>query len=406
MAGARRVVITAPWGRNTGGAENYLLTFLRHVDRERIAPTVVFLQAGPFPRQVAALHVPTEVIPAGRLRELGRFLATVRSLSSLLRSERPDLVVNWTEKSHVYGAPAAIMAGLGSRVVWFQHGLPDGHWLERLATLLPAQSVGCCSLAASAAQAHLRPTRSTFTVYPGVEPPEHMASERREALRQRVNIPIGRPVVGIVARLERWKGQLHLLRALALMRDAGAPVHGLIVGGDALGRSPDYVEALHRTTRDLGLGGLVTFTGQVPSALPYIELMDVLVNLSVGEPFGIVLIEAMSLGIPVVAVARAGPSEIVVPECSGLLLASSEPEEIARALQRLMADAGLRERLGAEGRRRFTERFTARRMAADLTASLERLCGRPETSSSWSGRRAPGQAAHLQEGKDGAADRW
>jgi glycosyltransferase involved in cell wall biosynthesis len=103
--------------------------------------------------------------------------------------------------------------------------------------------------------------------------------------------------------------------------------------------------------------------------------MDLLVNASDHEPFGIVLLEAMAQGVPVLAVADAGPREIVVPGESGLLVPSSRPEALAEALRPLLTDPELRLRLGRGGRDRVRERFTAEQMADRLQSKLEGLAG-------------------------------
>jgi glycosyltransferase involved in cell wall biosynthesis len=144
-------------------------------------------------------------------------------------------------------------------------------------------------------------------------------------------------------------------------------VHGLIVGGNAWNLSPGYERELHDLALGLGLSESVTFTGQVEDALPYIAAMDVLVNASAEEPFGIVLVEAMALGVPVVAVDAGGPREIVENGRTGILVSQPSHEELARALEHLLRDAPWRRSLGEAGRARFHASFGA----AAMTIALE-----------------------------------
>src|SRR5262245_60605087 len=184
-----KVVITMPLATRSGGAENVLWTFLQRVDRRRIEPAVIFLDDGPFVDEVASLGVESVPLPAGRLRDVRRFATTTRRLARLMRKNEPDLVLNWTTKSQLYGGLAAAVAGMSDRVLWWQHGLPDGHWLDRLATLLPSRAIGCCSRAAAEAQATIRPRRSTFVVLPGVDAPH--GGGVVDGLRQQLSIPEG-----------------------------------------------------------------------------------------------------------------------------------------------------------------------------------------------------------------------
>jgi glycosyltransferase involved in cell wall biosynthesis len=368
-----KLLVTVPWGDRTGGSENMLWTFLRHVDRSRVEPMVVFFEPGPFEREVAGLGMRTVVIPSGRLRQLARATRVIQRVRAVLRTEEPDLILNWSAKTQVYGASAAAAAGLHDRVVWWQHTVPNGHWLDRLATALPACAIGCSSFESSQAQGLLRPRRPSFVVHPGVEAPATNVIEK-VALRVELGLPQDRLVVGIVGRLQPWKGQHRLLAALAALREAGHAVHGLIVGGKALGLSPEYEPYLHRLADDLGIRDSVTFTGRVPNGARYVAAMDIFVHTSTREPFGIVLLEAMAAGLPTVAFASGGPREVIEPGRSGLLVEDLSAEGLATAIERLLLDPQLRARLGEGGRDRFQQRFTAERMTQDLEAKFEQLC--------------------------------
>jgi glycosyltransferase involved in cell wall biosynthesis len=117
----------------------------------------------------------------------------------------------------------------------------------------------------------------------------------------------------------------------------------------------------------------VTFAGHADPVGGYLAAMDAFVSTSPAEPFGMALVEAMAVGLPVVAVDAPGPREIVEPERSGLIV---EPAGLARAIDRLVADADLRIRLAAGARERYATAFTPERMCSELTAHLEELaCG-------------------------------
>jgi glycosyltransferase involved in cell wall biosynthesis len=351
-----------------------LWSWMRGVDSTALDCGVVLLGPGPFAGELLGAGVPTWVIPAGRLRQPRNAARAVRRLAALFRAERPELVLDWSAKAHLYGAAAARLAGMGDRVAWWQHGVPAGEWLDRAATLLPARTVLCSSNAGAAAQARLRPRRPTAVVHPGVDAPAAPDPAEQRRLRDALGISPEVPVVGIVARLQPWKGQDRLLRALALLRDRGVAAHGLIVGGEVFGVSAGYAQELRDLAQALGLRDKVTFTGQVDDPAALTALLDVAVNLSAAEPFGISLVEAMALGRAVVAVDSAGPREIVEHGISGLLLADNAPETVATALATVLADPALRRRLGEGARRRYETRFTTERMAAELTARVLELC--------------------------------
>src|SRR5579884_3431453 len=190
-----------------------LQTFLDAPRPPRQEIELVFLQDGSWPRELSDGGLRVHVLDAGRLREPLRLARCVTALAGLLRARRPDLLVGWIAKSQLYAAPAARLAGMPERVAWWQHEIPSRHWMDRLATLLPATAVLCSSRAAAEAQQRLRPRRSTVVVEPGVPAPP--AGEQPAQAPPGGGGPVlegepvvggepvaGEPVVGIVGRLQ------------------------------------------------------------------------------------------------------------------------------------------------------------------------------------------------------------
>ncbi len=275
---------------------------------------LVFFDDGPWARELAAAGFAVTVLPVGRLRQLHRFAGAVRRLAAIMRARRPALILNWSAKTQLYGSSrgAARRDVLARPVVAAvdprrQRDRPPGDGASRardpllLARRQPAPSGGC---GRCARRSRSRPGRRS-------RPPTGEPAA--------IALPAGVPVVGIVGRLQQWKGQDRLLRAQALLRARGRELHCLIVGGDAYELSPEYAASLPRLVAELGLEGHVTMTGQVPDAGPYIERMDVLVNASDPEPFGIVLLEGMARGVAVLAVDSGGPSEFIANMETGVL---------------------------------------------------------------------------------------
>jgi glycosyltransferase involved in cell wall biosynthesis len=360
-----RVLITVPWWERLGGAEAMLQTILEGAGESGHELEPIFFQDGPWPQELRELGLRVEVLEAGRVRNLGRFVATVVRLASLFRERRPDVILNWATKTQLYGSPAAALARMSDRVIWWQHAIAGRHWLDLGANLLPTQAIACYSTAAAEAQERLRPRRRTIVIPAGAKPLVTATGSARPSL------PSGAPLVGLVGRLQPWKGQDRLLQAQALLRDQGHPLHVVIVGGDSYGLSPHYAASLPALIERLGLDGEVTLTGEVADAMPFIEQLDVLVNASEPEPFGIVLIEAMAAGVPVVAVDAGGPRDIVEHARTGMLARSGEPADLAAALEPLLSSQALRRELGDAGRERFLRDYTDEAVRARFFTALE-----------------------------------
>lgn len=353
-----------------GGAERVLWTLLRGFDRTRVEPVAIFFARGPFAEEVAALGVRTYVVPVGRFRDVRTGTAAVVRLARIMRAERPDLVLNFILKAQLYAAPAAVLAGLRRRVVWWQHDLPGRQWMDRLATLLPARAILASSAEAAAAQARYRPRRTTIAVAPGIPAPAPVAADELAALRATLGIPEGRRVVGMIGRLQRWKGQHRFLEAVALLRERGYDVHALVVGGGQHGIEPGYETEVRTLARELGLDGAVTFTGQVRDPERHLRLMDVSVNASEPEPFGLVLLESMAVGVPVVAVGAAGPAEILDGGACGVLVPTGSPADLASGVERLLIGPEPRAALARTAEARWAERYTEDAMVRRVEQAL------------------------------------
>lgn len=172
-----------------------------------------------------------------------------------------------------------------------------------------------------------------------------------------------------VGRLVPRKGVDVAIRSLALLRDAGFhDVELLIVGGDATAMESDAeARRLLSVAAALGVRQHVTICGQVPrEAMPGIfRSADAVVCTPWYEPFGIVPLEAMACGVPVVAAAVGGLRDTVVDHETGLLVPPQDPPATAEALARLLADPGLRRELGRAGQQRARARYSWDRVAAE-----------------------------------------
>jgi glycosyltransferase involved in cell wall biosynthesis len=389
-----RILITMPWGLRLGGAEAMLQTVLDGAQASGHELEPVFFGAGPWPQELREAGFRVEVLEAGRLRDLHRWGVAVGRLARILRRRQPDLILNWSAKTQLYGAPAAVLAGMADRVVWWQHAIQARHWIDRCATALPAVAIGCSSETVARAQRQLSPSRPTFVIEPGTRPPGGGARADNGALAPNdgapashpdacrpgsalvpLDLPTDVPIVGLVGRMEPWKGQDRMLSAQALLHERGHRIHTVMVGGDAYDISPEYARSLPGLVDRLGLTRDVTMTGQVPDAGPYIERMDVLVNASDREPFGIVLLEGMARGVAVVAVDAGGPAEIIEDGRTGVLARSGDPDALADALEPLLVSPALRQTLGEAGRARYAAEFTDAAMRERFFQQIDALVG-------------------------------
>ena len=134
-----------------------------------------------------------------------------------------------------------------------------------------------------------------------------------------------------------------------------------------------YGDELRELATRLGIAERVEFRGFQEDIWAELDLMDILVHASVTpEPFGQVIVEAMLAGVPVIAVAGGGPSEIVTDGVDGLLYPAGDVDALAQDLRRLRDDPNLRARLSDAARVR-AERFSPQAAAGSVMALYRRV---------------------------------
>ena len=166
-------------------------------------------------------------------------------------------------------------------------------------------------------------------------------------------------VVGFVGRFSPGKGHEELLRAAAAIARVRPHVRFLVAGEASAGEEA-YEQEIRKLCASLGIEGAVTFAGFRRDIPDVMASFDVLAFPSHAESFGVVLIEAMAMELPVVSTNCDGVLDIVVEGETGLYVPPRAPEELARALLRLIDDADLRARFGHAGRKRVLALFDRR----------------------------------------------
>ena len=177
-------------------------------------------------------------------------------------------------------------------------------------------------------------------------------------------------VIANVGRLVRWKGQDVFLRAIARIAPRMPQLRAWVVGAaDDNEPSRAFAAELRQLAETLGITRQVVFTGHRVDALRVMAAADVVVHSSATpEPFGLVLVEAMAVGRPLVATNAGGVLDIVEPELNALLVPPGDHAALADSLERLAGEPVLRARLAAAGRRHVETHFTAREHIAMIEA--------------------------------------
>ena len=372
-----------------GAQENTLLTC---EDLMRIHSDDVLLITGPplgpegsLLERARAGGVPTEVIPAlTRSIHPWREWRGYRRIKRVLRGFRPDVVHTHSAKGGILGRAAASALGVPA-IVHGIHGAPFHPYQSRLARALIRRceiwGASRCHAFVSVADAMtdlmvgagVAPREKFTTIYSGMEVEPFLESgQHRDRVRAELGYEPGHVVVGKVARLFHLKGHEDVIEAARRVVAQEPRVRFLLVGDGIL------ADRLRGRIAEAGLTGHFQFTGLVPpDRVPQlIAAMDLVVHASLREGLARVLPQALIAGRPVVSYDIDGAREVVIPGQTGFLVAPRDVAGLAEAMLALAGDPGLRERLGSEGRRRFTDVFRHERMTAQLRALYQRLLER------------------------------
>lgn len=191
--------------------------------------------------------------------------------------------------------------------------------------------------------------------------------------RKRLGLPNEAPLFGIVARICPWKGQKLFLQIAEKWIRAGEDGHFVIVGR-AFNEDQEYQADLERIISDKGLSDRVHFSGFHDDVPAILSDLDTLLHTSERpEPFGRVIIEAMAVGVPVIAADDGGPREIIESGVNGLLAKVGDPTAYCEKLKQLLTQKDLAAHLRNIGRRTVETRFSIERVYNEFVDLLKAL---------------------------------
>jgi glycosyltransferase involved in cell wall biosynthesis len=183
----------------------------------------------------------------------------------------------------------------------------------------------------------------------------------REEFRRQMKIPPESLLIGTIGEIKKQKGHEDFLRAASLVARERKDAHFVITGADTT-RTGEHRASLEDLIAELNLTKRVHFTGWLDDVAPLMAALDLYVSASHTESFGLAIVEAMALGLPVVATATEGAQEIINHDDAGVLVPIGDVEAMASALLRLLEDAKTRKHVGTIARTTARTRFSLERM--------------------------------------------
>lgn len=335
------VLVVMPLGEFGGGAERMLYTYLSsRREGSSVRLHFVFLSDGSLVKEARNHGYPVVVVEAGRMRDVGRWIRVQRQISKWMGHWGIESVLAWMPKAGVYLSLPARLNGV-PMYMW-RHDIPDClSQIDRLVLRLGSlRGVACSSSVAHRAFQACGTRLPSRAIHPAASP-MHVDEVQSDHIREQILGGNQGPIVGTVARLQPWKRIDLFLEAASVLKVDCPGLQVVVVGGESHGLSKGYAEEIQQIGRDL-LGSSVHFVGEQRNIGDWLQMMDLFVLASQGEPFGIVLVEALAAGKPVIACAGGGPEEIIADGVVGQILHKDpSPVEMASAMLELLTPSAL-----------------------------------------------------------------
>jgi glycosyltransferase involved in cell wall biosynthesis len=350
----------------TGGAQTHLLTMLREAATfHGIEHHVLCLFGdGELSGEIRSLGIQVHVLDLRPHFRKRKFLAASAELQKLIETLRPDLVEAHLTWSRLIALFAAWKANVPLRIGFEQGDVYMNSWKFRCANFITqvfAHRIVVCSetLGDWVHRTHGISRSKLLVLHNCVDLARFSTNG---PMANDIVFPEGTTVFCAVGTLGRGVNKRVdvCIRALATARSAGVKV-GLVICGDGEQR-PE----LQNLAVSLGVASHVKFLGNRSDVASVLRACDVFCHAAPWEPFGIVALEAMAVGLPIVVPDAGGIREILDSGEGGLLYPALDDRALSQAMVQLSHDLRLRKTMKATGRRIVQERFSVQRYLSRL----------------------------------------
>lgn len=349
------------------GGEKQLFQLIRSIDRDKFSPVVISLSRdGYWGKEIRKLNVQLIEIPRKKSREFSRLFRLVRVLHGI----KPQIVHTYLVSGNFYGRIAAILLRVPV-IVASERSLPEigkdknviRFWIDKFLGLFTHAIICNSEKASSALLSNMYDPEKVFTVHNGIDATGSFANVSGGR-----NIPT-RTVIGTVGRLYSYKNHrlfLDMARSV-LDKYKDRDIQFMIVGDGPLNSElKDYAELLM-------IGRNVIFAGERFDIPELLRSMDIFVMTSIYEGLPNSVMEAMSVGLPVVATDVGGMGELIVDKITGLLCPPNNVHELAEAISYLIDNEEAARSMGKRGTERILKEFTVAEMALSTERIYERI---------------------------------
>ena len=349
---------------NIGGAGRVLLNYMSRADRANFDVSVALPRDSLLKQPLEELG--TTVYEVDGLTDRSYHKDDVKELERLIGQVQPDIV-------HTHGALSGRIAGrrCGKVVIYTRHSAfpvpaklkyPPGRWVNKFLNEYYSDHIIAVSPAAAENLTDAGISKKRITVMMnGVTPVQRKTPEQTAALRKQWGVRDGEFVLGILARIEPYKGHLHILEAMKQLTDEGRSLRLLVAG------TGTYEAELRQQAQDMGIADRVSFMGFQSDVAGVLSMLDLQLNASYGtETSSLSILEGLSMGLPAVVSTYGGNPWLIDDGQDGLLFENRNSDHLARCIAQLMDQPDTLAAMGQRAVEIFHQRFTAEIFAQNI----------------------------------------
>jgi glycosyltransferase involved in cell wall biosynthesis len=376
-----------------GGASEIALLVVVNLDKTRYQTALVSGPSigpeGEVESKARRLGVDLTIIPS-LIREINPIadLKTLYKLYRFIQARQFDIVHTHTSKAGTLGRLAAKLAGVPiivhnphSHIFYGYYGRFLSYvfvWIEKILALLTDRIL---TLTSTGKREHIEygvGPPSKFTVVHSGVPLERFLNakkitlHKRRLLRQEFGVNENEQICIFVSRLAPVKGHKYLISAIPKVLENVPSAKFLLVGDGELRGNLEQQAFLELSLPN----DSVIFTGLRHDVPGLLAISDLFVLSSINEGMGMVLVEAMAAGLPVVATRVGGVADVVVDGETGILVPPRNPNALSDAIVKLLKDENMRRRMGEAGQARVDPAFGAEAMVRKIESVYEELITR------------------------------
>jgi glycosyltransferase involved in cell wall biosynthesis len=368
-----------------GGVETHILTLLKHINRRDFSYTLISPVSEGFEKKALALGA--QVTPIPNFKPLN--IRVLSSIAALLRKGEIDLTHIHSPAAAISGRLASVAAGLP--IVVTVHAPSVAYYgdrqtirartgrsiyinLDRLLNYTATRRLVYVSnrVYEDCISRRISPSDRSVVIHNGIDLEPYRITDRDASnlrIRSELNVAPGTPVITYTGRLAEEKGLDVLIEAINILFHQGQTNFAVWL----IGAGASEAELVNKV-KSYGLADQVTFLGYQEQVTKYLLASDCFVMPSRHEAMSIALMEAMAAGLPCVVSDVGDNARLVEDGQGGLVVPTNSPAQLAIALERLLAEPQLREKMGANAKQKAAT-FSSAEMVRQLEIVYHQALG-------------------------------